>query len=228
MNWKMIWFAIWPLAVCGCSGSKTEVTPVSANHISDVTREREHIDDATDFDLAIREVNFDPLGDANGEAGENGIPDSVEMALVAHILSCPELDLSSQNGVCYRDVQAAWEQAYASARQDIQVHMQQWPHLPTLIAGYVMVGTPDSFKAVDRMTTSFGTPLRGDYSAALALGHHLGPEGDADGDGFTNRQEYHAFGRQDRTQYVNAALSATIIPDSPQADLPKPKKTRRT
>jgi putative intracellular protease/amidase len=180
-----------------------------------------------DFDVALKEVNFTLEGDHNGANGENGIPDSVEMGLIASILDQPELDLSAVGGVRGTEVRAAWDQAHASASNDVAQHLKQWPKLPTLVTGYVLIGTTDSFNAINRLSTAYGAPLNGDYTLAGPLKKFLGPDGDADGDTFTNRQEYHAFGRTDRASFYQAALDPQQAPTLEQlADLPRPKKTR--
>ena len=177
-----------------------------------------------DFDQAIKQVSFSLTADDNGPAGENGIPDSAEMALIARVLN---ETLSLKSGVDASVIQAAWSQAHASASKDVAQHLEKWPHLATLVAGYAMIGTQDSFNAINKLSTAFGTPLKGEYSLALGLGKVFGPEGDADGDGFTNRQEYSAFGTESRAKYVLAALDPNAKPTPDQlSKVADPKKTR--
>ena len=177
-----------------------------------------------DFDQAIKEVSFSLTADDNGPSGENGIPDSVEMALIARVLN---EKLSLDGGVAATKIKAAWEQAHASASADVAQHLEKWPHLATLVAGYALVGTQDSFDAINKLSTAFGTPLKGDYQLALTLSNVFGPEGDADGDGFTNRQEYGAFGGESRDAYLAAALTKETIPTQEQlSKVLEPKKTR--
>jgi putative intracellular protease/amidase len=177
-----------------------------------------------DFDQAIREVSFSMQADDNGAEGENGIPDSIEMALIAKVINGEQ---SLPKGLSMASARAAWEQAHRSATKDIASHLEKWPHLATLIAGYAMVGTQESFNAINKLAASFGTPLQSDYQLALELGKFFGPEGDADNDGFTNRQEYSVFGIDSRDRYLVAALDANIFPTNEQVQkiLP-PKKTR--
>ena len=177
-----------------------------------------------DFDQAIKEVSFSLTADDNGPEGQNGIPDSVEMALIARVLN---EKLSIDGGVDATKITAAWEQAHASASVDVAQHLEKWPHLATLVAGYALVGTQDSFDAINKLSTSFGSPLQGDYQLALQLGNVFGPEGDADGDGFTNRQEYSAFGGESRDAYLAAALTKETTPTTEQlSKVTEPKKTR--
>ena len=179
---------------------------------------------AIDFDQAIKEVNFSLTADDNGPLGENGIPDSVEMALVARALNHK---LSLHGDASHDSIRAAWEQALASASKDVVQHLEKWPHLPVLVAGFAMVGTQDSFDAINKLSTAFGAPLSGEYKLALGLGRVFGPEGDADGDGFSNRQEYGAFGRDSRERYITAALDKDTVPTPEQlSEAVEPKQTR--
>lgn len=178
---------------------------------------------AIDFDQAIKEVNFSSSADDNGALGENGIPDSMEMALIARVLN----GKLAVRGVDEITIMAAWQQAHASATRDVAQHLEKWPHLATLIAGYAMVGTQDSFNAINKLSTSFGTPLNGEYDLALGLGKVFGPEGDADADGFSNRQEYGAFGRESRDHYLAAALDKESVPTPEQlGKVIEPKQIR--
>ncbi|MGB1582067.1 MAG: DJ-1/PfpI family protein, partial [Nevskiales bacterium] len=179
-----------------------------------------------DFNTALRGVNFDPAGDHNGAQGENGIPEGFEMALIAGVLRNPQLDLRPQGGIHHGAVLEAFEQAREGAGADARALSLMWPTTPDVIAAYSLLGK-DSHAAIGRMTASFGAALDSDYSLALALDPFLSAEGDADGDGFTNRQEYYAYGPQGRQQYVAAALNADIRPSDEQlADMPAPRKTR--
>lgn len=181
---------------------------------------------AVDFDAALKGVKFDPAQDHNGVQGENGIPEGFEMALLAAILKNPTLDLSEEGGVSHDAVRKAYEQAVTSARTDTTALSLMWPTTAEVIAGYSLLGK-DSHAAVKNMVAGFGAPLKGDYGLGLALDRYLSAEGDADGDGFTNRQEYHATRSQGREAYVRAALDPQTKPTEAQlADLPAPKKTR--
>jgi len=181
---------------------------------------------SVDFDAALKGVKFDPAQDHNGAQGENGIPEGFEMALVAAILKNPALDLSAQGGVSHAEVRKAYEQTVTSARADTTALSLMWPTTAEVIAGYSLLGK-DSHAAIKNMVAGFGSPLKGDYAPALALDRYLSAEGDADGDGFTNRQEYHATRSQGREAYVRAALDPQIKPAEAQlADLPALKKTR--
>lgn len=158
-----------------------------------------------DFNHALHTLNFDTADDSNGATGGNGIPEGAEMALVAAILSNKELDLSSGGGVTHEAVRKAYEQTVVNVRNDLGRLLIVWPSADQAIAGYVMLGA-DSFAAISRMSTGFGAPLQGDYSAALALDKFLSAGGDADGDGVSNASEYAAVASRDEGEYIAAAL----------------------
>ncbi len=161
-----------------------------------------------DFDAAMRGLRFDPakLDFNNGAGGGgNGMLDADEMALVAAILRQPASSVAPRGGVDRRAVEAALTQARASAAQDVAALVGRWPTAPEVVAGYAMLGRA-SFAAYDAMSRGFGAPLTGDYSLALALEPHLGPDGDADGDGVSNRLEYQQHIPKGRDAWLRAAL----------------------
>ncbi len=204
----------------GCSNATLESTAA----VADTEQETQQEQPPLNFDDAFKEVNFKLTADDNGEAGENGIPDSIEMALIAKVLNEGR---SLSNEANAKVLRAAWDQAHRSATHDVAQHLAKWPRLSTLVAGYAMVGTQASFDAMNKMTTAFGTPLSSDYGLALQLANVFGPEGDADGDGFTNRQEFSAFGKESRDAYLMAALDKSKFPSSEQlSQVAEPKKTR--
>ena len=65
------------------------------------------------------------------------------------------------------------------------------------------------------MCAAFGYPLNGHYSLALALGRFLAPDGDADGDGATNRAEYTVQIGNGVPAYVAAALDPEVHASKP-------------
>ena len=204
----------------GCNKATLEPTTAAV----DTEQETQQEQPPLNFDEAFKEVNFKLTADDNGEAGENGIPDSIEMALIAKVLNDGRSLSNEANAEVLR---AAWKQAHCSATHDVAQHLAKWPRLATLVAGYAMVGTQESFDAMNKMTTAFGTPLSSDYGLALQLANVFGPEGDADGDGFTNRQEFSAFGKESRDAYLTAALDKSKFPSSEQlSQVAEPKKTR--
>lgn len=167
-----------------------------------------------DFDATLKSVGFDLTktdGNLDASGAGNGIPDAEELALVAEILKNPKLPVT-KGGVKRSDVVDAFAQARASAHQDFASLEARWPKIADLAAGYAMLGE-GSKAAFAKMSTGFGVAMKGDYSKAVALGRFLAWNGDADGDGVTNKDEYLGFIGKGRAAYLKAALDATIKPD---------------
>ena len=168
-----------------------------------------------DFAAALKGVNFDPVtvdGNKDKSAAGNGMLDAAEMALVSAVLADDKIDFSDKGGASHAAVLAAYDQCLASATKDLTLLQKAYPTAPTMVVGYVLIGTQGSFDAIASMCASFASPLKGDYSLALKLGGALGPDGDADGDGATNRQEYGATIAGGTAAYVAAALDPGVQP----------------
>lgn len=171
-----------------------------------------------DFDAAMRGLSFNPGStDGNLDASNagNGILDADEMALVGAILKDPKLDLKARGGVDHASVAAAFAQAQASAATDFQKLTGRYPTSPAVGAGYAMLGEA-SLKSYSAMAGNFGAPMKGDYTLAIKVGALLAHDGDADGDGASNRAEYLAFIGKGREAYIKAALSPDVRPDQTQ------------
>jgi putative intracellular protease/amidase len=173
---------------------------------------------AVDFDAAMRGLNFSPSttdGNLDASSAGNGILDADEMALVAAILKDASLDLKAKGGVDHASVAAAFAQAQSSATADFQKLASRYPTSATVGAGYAMLGEA-SLKSYSAMAGSFGAPMKGDYSLAIKAGKLLAHDGDADGDGVSNRAEYLAFIGKGRDAYIKAALNPEVMPDQTQ------------
>lgn len=184
-----------------------------------------------DFNSVLRGVEFDPASlDFNGEgtAIGNGMLDAAELALVAAVLADPKIDFSETNGVSHDAVYAGYLQAKQSAETDLQSLLSSWSTSIDLGIGYALLGRT-SLTKLSNMSASFGAPMNGDYSLATTAGEYLAGSGDADGDGFTNSEEFRVFGRSSVQEYVDAALNPDIQPDPDQlAQTPAPIDSRRT
>lgn len=170
-----------------------------------------------DFDAAMRELRFDPARvDANLDTTDqgNGILDADELALVSALLADSSPSRTA-TGLDPLAVRRAFAQARASARVDLRALLPAYPTAADVAAGYALLGR-GSFESYNAMSTTFGAPLTGDYSLALALGRFLAFDGDADGDGATNLAEYHATVAQGRDAYVRAALDPAVKPPAGQ------------
>ena len=172
-----------------------------------------------DFDVeaVLRGVNFDSATtDGNGGTGHaatgNGVLDAAEMAVIAAVLKDTGYDRSAQGGASHAATRAAFEQARAAALTDQAPLLRRYPTAADMVVGYVMIGTPESHAAIEHMVGMFGAPLKGDYTLARGLGRWFGPEGDADGDGASNRAEYAATIAKGVPAYVAAALDPAVRP----------------
>ncbi|HPO15256.1 MAG TPA: SUMF1/EgtB/PvdO family nonheme iron enzyme [Candidatus Hydrogenedentes bacterium] len=92
------------------------------------------------------------------------------------------------------------------------------PAFSSILAGYATLGDADSISFVLFLTNQLydivpTIPITAD--SFVTLNGILGPDGDADGDGFTNRQEYDFFNGQGSQVYVVAVLNPSINPDNP-------------
>ena len=171
-----------------------------------------------DFDAALSGLRFNPKTlDANLDGGNapNGMLDADEMALVSAVLSNPSLNLGATSGVRADAVRAAFDQARASAQTDLKGLLATYPSAIDVAAGYAVLGK-GSFDSYDKMSAGFGAPLKGNYALALQLGRWLAFNGDADGDGVRNIDEYKATIAQGRDAYIKAALDPAVKPTAAQ------------
>ena len=175
----------------------------------------------------------------NGGPGPNGMPDfPFEIAVVSTLLGRPDLDLSSgtaegqvARGVKASDVVAAVNGNHEVLRGAVCIESGSLLPLPPLAEGsppdlmaralgaYMVIGDPGSVNTVKLYVKFIGFCPESQVDAVMShfvrLPEILGPEGDADGDGFTNRQEYVAFSHQGSEAYVSAALDPMTKPEVP-------------
>lgn len=158
------------------------------------------------------EADTDGNGAPTTELEPNGILDFDEFALIEAILANTSLDLTGTGGLDHDSAHAAFTQAVAAATTDLGAFvLSLLPGIENLVAAYAMLGS-DSFDAIAAFVASEGAgPLvPGSYSLAVALDPFLAPDGDADGDTFTNLQEYNAFKSVSTAAWVAAALDPTV------------------
>jgi putative intracellular protease/amidase len=189
-----------------------------------------------DVEAVLRGVNFDlATTDGNGGTGHaatgNGLLDAAEMAVIAAVLSDTHYDRSTFGGASHAATRAAYAQARAAALADQASLLRRYPTAADLVVGYVLIGTPESRAAIEHMVGMFGAPLQGDYALARGLGRWFGPDGDADGDGVTNRTEYAETIADGVPAYVAAALDPTVRPaaasSAPSAAVATPAARRK-
>ncbi|PZR36164.1 DJ-1/PfpI family protein [Caulobacter segnis] len=169
---------------------------------------------SVDFDAALRGLKFKPEkvdGNQGVRGKANGLLDADEMALAAAFLNGADLHLEAKGGLDRARLAAAYDQALASAQTDLARLTKTWPTAPQVAAGYALLGE-ESYLAFNAMAGAFGAPMKGDYTLARALTPYLAADGDADGDGVSNRDEYAETIKDGRAAYLRAALDPNIRP----------------
>ncbi|HNR34545.1 MAG TPA: hypothetical protein PKO36_05160 [Candidatus Hydrogenedentes bacterium] len=156
----------------------------------------------------------------------NNMLDSAELALVYECLRDNTIDLSGTGGIAH------WQVVHAYAHNHTQILadlggpdgrvLRSVPGMDIMMAGFMTLGDSGSTLIPVLLITAVSafiqfpgvsTPDILNYERSLA--QYLGPGGDADGDGFTNRQEYEQFFTSGgREAYVRAALNPFITPPS--------------
>ncbi|HOH31654.1 MAG TPA: hypothetical protein PLC40_18400, partial [Candidatus Hydrogenedentes bacterium] len=166
-----------------------------------------------DFAHLIQCLNADINGPLNMEIDEpytpNGIPDArYELGVLAGILNNPGHAL-------HESANAAFQYNYIIAKEIILEAMSLFqgvndlrsivrliaPHLPSalaaVLAGYSTMGdatTDDALNELFTLLEGIGIePIEGGLSSITLKVPEVGPDGDANGDGITNRQAYHWY-----------------------------------
>jgi len=154
----------------------------------------------------------------------NQMLDGCELGLIYACLHNPALNLSATGGVTYSMMDDAWQHNITRILSDLGGPggriMQSIPGLDTLLAGYMTLGNQQStvvpallmtaISMVMSLPPGVSVPAVENYTT---LGAYLGPDGDADGDGYTNRQEYDYFMPiGGRSLYIMAALDPFVKP----------------
>lgn len=178
-------------------------------------------------------ISFLPeYADANGnidivnyELEGNGMLDAFEFGLIAACLQNPGLDLTGRGGVSHAMVAAAWEHNFSLMTADLGgaegLSLIMIPGLNTVLGGFMTLGNDQStsipvllliaLAAVDEFPVNVTVPNIALYTR---LPDYFGPDGDADADGYTNREEYALFAAEGKEAYVTAALDPEVpLPD---------------
>jgi len=155
----------------------------------------------------------------------NGLLEHYEFMLIQACLERPDLDLSARGGATHAAVRAAWDRnitqiqyALGGAGGLVDVIL---PGLDTVLAAYMTMGGFNEKLLVTTLITllagieEFPTNIQLDgleQSLYTYLPQWLSAAGDADGDGFTNAQEYAYFAVDGVAAYLEAALDPEITP----------------
>ncbi len=162
----------------------------------------------------------------------NGMLDSLEFSLITECYKNSAIDFTSRGGVSHQIAVNAFNQnmermIYDCGGEDGVVYTIFYG-LPQMLAGYMTLGNSESTMiptvisiAAQAIDPSFNihvniiTPI---YYQLLP--QYFGPNGDADGDGWTNKQEYEYFVRanmnydEKKQAYINSALNPEVYPGS--------------
>ena len=172
---------------------------------------------------------LDPgTADLNGEADPetmtflgNGMLDcAFELGLLREILDTPTLDLSSTGGVTHTQVLQAYNGNRIQLVQDIgatnvAIINGIAPGLLEVAAAYITLGDEGSVGFITALLDIInevqfvGTLNLEQYTR---LPEFLSADGDADGDGATNREEYEAYSAYGPAAYISFALNPTVFP----------------
>ena len=155
----------------------------------------------------------------------NGLLERYEFMLLQACLERPDLDLSGGGGATYAGVRAAWERNLAQIQYTLGgaggLADVILPGLDTVLAAYMTMGGFNEKLLVTTLITllagieEFPTNIQLgglDQSLYTYLPQWLSSAGDADGDGFTNEQEYAYFAVDGVEAYIAAALDPGITP----------------
>ena len=157
----------------------------------------------------------------------NSMLDGCELGLLYACLRNDTLNLSAFGGVTHDAAQQAWNQNIAQMLADLGGVggriTRSIPGLDTLLAGFMTLGNAQSTAVPALLMTAIGVviPLPPgvtipDLSDYETMGEFFGPDGDADGDGVSNRQEYDWFMPiGGRNLYLMAALDPYVKPGNP-------------
>ena len=151
----------------------------------------------------------------------NGMLDcAYELGVLSKVMETPGFDLSSTGGVSYQIVEQALTHNMAQLRADIGDYYADIvegiaPGLLDLLVAYATLGDEDSISFVTglweviRESVYIGTL---DLDQYILLPEYLAADGDADGDGATNREEYDAYADYGSDVYVSFVLNPTVFP----------------
>ncbi|NLN94452.1 MAG: hypothetical protein GX130_14290 [Candidatus Hydrogenedens sp.] len=188
--------------------------------------------------------------DAKIPVSPNGVLDSYELAVLAYVLNNPELEI-------YEEVNTAWEANFwelkelvvealkiATLKSDDGVFDKDitgiikmmapalTPSLVGVLAGFATLGDETTNEALGELLgllSDIGLePPEGGIASITTGVPELGPDGDIDGDGYTNMEEYLYFVVQlgyDLDQYLSAVFDDNQTPPSYDPDVLLSRKT---
>ncbi len=162
----------------------------------------------------------------------NGMLDSLEFALITECYNNIAIDFTANGGVSHQIAVDAFNHNMQRMIYDCggegSIVNTIFYGLPQMLAGYMTLGNPESTMiptvisiAAQAIDPSFNIHV----NIIIPLNYQLlpqyfSPDGDADGDGWTNKQEYEYFVRSNmsyeekKQTYINSALNPDVYPGS--------------
>jgi len=167
--------------------------------------------ESVDFDTALQMAQFDIKADANGESGGNGLVDSDELALLAEVVNRPDIELGAKGGASHRIIKRIFDARLEKTRAALTTLNDRWPSAQIVITGYSLLDTRSHVR-ISEMVSSYGVVLPKLDPQEARLSSWFAADGDADGDGIKNRDEYQATKDAGRSAYLQAALNPNFKP----------------
>jgi len=191
------------------------------------------VDSALDpFREELGGYTFDPqTADINGGGSiedevifPNGLLDSDEFAVISYLQAHPDIDLSADGGITAQQVISAYNQNLNQALADLggsggTIEIIA-PSLKYILAAFFLIGDENSLLIpvtamteaanIGELELGVSPPNLNNY---VSLPQFLSFEGDLDGDGYSNKDEYDCFRSRSRCCYLLAALDKETIPD---------------
>lgn len=203
-------------------------------------------DDVLEFANLVQCMYADLNGIVDLEASipvtPNGMHDAYELGLVAAILNDPA-------NAYHDEVKASFDGFFLEIKNLLMLALSDAgkygdlrsvvsggapglvPGLSAVLAGFCVMGDDDTNLALDMLIGLLADiglePPEGGIASLGTAVPELGPNGDADGDGFTNKEEYRYFvgGLQyDIAGYVAVVLDPEEVPDLPQVVIDGPER----
>ncbi|HOL19926.1 MAG TPA: hypothetical protein PK813_06755 [Candidatus Hydrogenedens sp.] len=178
-------------------------------------------------DLNGGQISIDPI-----VISGNGMLDSLEFHLITECYNNPSIDFTANGGVSHQIAVNTFDHNMQRMVTDCggegSIVNTIFYGLPQMLAGYMTLGNQESTMiptvisiAAQAIDPSFNIHVNIIYPFNYqTLPQYFGPDGDADGDGWTNKQEYEYFVRsnmnyEDKKQaYLNSALNPDVYPGS--------------
>jgi len=175
------------------------------------------------FQCLTMDINGPVIEEAEMPVTGNGIPDGAyELALLGAVMNDASQPLHQRALTAYQYNFIAIKSLVGLALQSANylaftgMAPALVPGLLAILAGYPTLGDPQTNAALDMLLSLLGDlglePPQGGIVSITQSVPELGPDGDADGDGASNRKEYNYFKSQGPAATIAAQLDPTQTP----------------